>query len=225
MLKVDLHIHTAEDPYDKHINYSAKQLIDKAVKQNFDVLAITNHNAIYDEKAYARKKGILLIPGIEKSIEGKHVLIYNVSKKEVSRIKKFEDLAKLKRKNSLIVAAHPFFPFVGIGKKLEKYVDLFDGLEISYFFTRAINLNKKAIKFGRNFKKPFIGCSDLHKLKMLGCTYSMVKAEKNINSIIAAIKAGKVKIESKPVSYFHMIGLTLNLFYRMLKRKLYKHFS
>jgi len=65
-LKTDLHIHTAEDPRD-NISYSARDMIDRAGELGFDVLSITNHNVVtYDEDlaAYAKKKGILLIPGI-----------------------------------------------------------------------------------------------------------------------------------------------------------------
>ncbi len=54
-LKADLHLHTQEDPKDK-IKYTAKQLIDEAWRQKFDVLAINNHNMVsYDDylKKYA----------------------------------------------------------------------------------------------------------------------------------------------------------------------------
>jgi len=57
-LKVDLHLHTQEDPKDK-VKYTAKQLIDEAWRQKFDVLAITNHNVhnmvVFDDylKKYA----------------------------------------------------------------------------------------------------------------------------------------------------------------------------
>ncbi|MQY59231.1 MAG: hypothetical protein GH144_06450, partial [Clostridia bacterium] len=76
-LKADLHLHTKEDPKDK-VKYTAKQLIDEAWRQKFDVLAITNHNMVlYDDylKKYALDKGIVLIPGIEVKVEGKHIIL------------------------------------------------------------------------------------------------------------------------------------------------------
>ena len=77
MLKADLHIHTKEDPvHHKDIKYTAKQLIDHAANQGYEVIAITCHNKVYYNKKikeYAKKKGILLIPGIEKTIKRKHV--------------------------------------------------------------------------------------------------------------------------------------------------------
>ena len=97
MLKVDLHLHTKEDNYD-NLDYSAKELIDRAVELKFDVLAITLHNEIFFSKdliSYAEQKGILLIPGVELSIEKKHVLLYNVSEDELKelifQIREFEN--------------------------------------------------------------------------------------------------------------------------------------
>ena len=43
MLKVDLHLHTSEDPVDI-ITHSARQLIDRAAELGFDALALTLHD-------------------------------------------------------------------------------------------------------------------------------------------------------------------------------------
>ena len=67
-------MHTKEDPIDKDITYGYKELIDEKKKQGFDVLAITLHylNPLFHEmKSYAEMKGILLIPGAERIVEGK----------------------------------------------------------------------------------------------------------------------------------------------------------
>ena len=64
-LKADLHLHTAEDPNDR-VSYTAKELISKAADEGFEVLAITNHQCLtFNQRlsAYARERGILLIPG------------------------------------------------------------------------------------------------------------------------------------------------------------------
>ena len=79
MLKVDLHIHTAEDPTD-NIVHGAPALIDRAVELGFDALAITLHDRqLADGRltAYARERGITLLPGIERTIHGRHVLLIN----------------------------------------------------------------------------------------------------------------------------------------------------
>ena len=79
-LKCDLHLHTKEDPRHQ-LSYTAKELIDAAAGHGYDVLSITNHNIVtYDSELadYAADRGILLIPGVEATVMGKHVLIYGM---------------------------------------------------------------------------------------------------------------------------------------------------
>ncbi len=148
-LKADLHIHTQEDPKDK-IKYTAKELIDEAWRQKFDVLAITNHNLVtYDDylKKYALDKGIILIPGIELKVEGKHIILLNVNDEGEREIRTLEELRDYKNESSLIVAPHPYFPmFASLGAKLGQYIHIFDAIEYTHFYFKGINFNRKAEK-------------------------------------------------------------------------------
>src|SRR5690242_18968237 len=79
LLKVDLHLHSSEDPLDR-INYDATALIDRAAELGFDALALTLHDGLLDSdrvQEYARERDIILLPGIERTIRGKHVLLLN----------------------------------------------------------------------------------------------------------------------------------------------------
>src|SRR5450755_2246017 len=61
MIKVDMHMHTGEDPKDG-LRYPATALIDRAVELGYGAIAITLHcQVIGDERvfAYAREKGLL----------------------------------------------------------------------------------------------------------------------------------------------------------------------
>jgi len=63
-VKIDLHIHTLDDPKDA-VDFSAHQLLERARALGFRVLAITLHDALFDRKevyADAAAMGILLIP-------------------------------------------------------------------------------------------------------------------------------------------------------------------
>src|SRR2546430_1699689 len=109
-LRADLHLHTREG--ERFIAYDARELVDRAAHSGFQVLSITNHNTVTFSahlQGYAQERGILLIPGIEATIEGKHVLLYSI---DVSpeRIRTFADLRRLRRPEWLVVAPHPFFP-------------------------------------------------------------------------------------------------------------------
>jgi len=109
-LKADLHLHTAEDPLDR-IRYTAKELITKAAEEGFDVISITNHHQMtfnQDLYSYAQERGILLIPGIELTIQRRHVLVLNPPPHK--KCSDFFSLSKLHRPETLIIAPHPYFP-------------------------------------------------------------------------------------------------------------------
>jgi hypothetical protein len=199
MLKAQLHVHCKEDPQD-NIDYSAKEVIDEAARNNFDVLSFTCHDKVIHTKEleeYAKRKKILLIPGIERTIEGKHVLIYNITSKEIENIKTFQDLKKLK--NKLIIAPHPFHYLPACLKdKIIKY-DVFDAWEFSFFYTKLFNPNKKILKLAKKYNKPIVGTSDVHFIEDLNQTFTLIDADKNINSIFNAIKSNKIKVISSPL--------------------------
>ena len=155
---------------------------------------------------YAKNKGILLIPGVERTIQGMHVLIYNISQEEMENINTLEDLEKVRRKDTLIVAPHPYFPKLScLGKNLEKFKHLFDAIEFTYFYTTLVNFNKKAVKFARKENKTLITNSDTHFIDYFtNHHFSWINSKKDVQSIIDAIKEGKVEITSRPISHFHM---------------------
>ena len=212
-LKADLHIHTADDPCDR-IRYSSKQLIRNAHHLGYEVLAITNHNVVtYDDQLqeYARRYGILLIPGVEASIERKHVLLYNLNYSP-DRIKTFADLRRVKTADSLIIAPHPFFPMpASLQGKLGENLDLFDGIEYCHFYFSWLNFNRRSVQFAQKHCLPLIGTSDAHFWWQFHTTYSLIMGEKSVTGVIQAIKKGMVTIVSSPLSirFLGKIGLRL----------------
>ncbi len=203
-LKADFHIHTGEDPLDSHIVHNARELIDTASEQGFDVLAITNHSLMtFDEalRDYASRMGILLISGIESRIAKKDVILLNFSRAEVKKISTFEDLKKMKNETNLVIAPHPFFPTsIALNSLFYENVEVFDAVEISSMYFRFIDFNRKAKKVAKKFNLPLVGSSDTHSLGQLGSTYSLVDAEKEVESVIKAIKEKKIEVVTRPMA-------------------------
>ncbi|MFP4111589.1 MAG: PHP-associated domain-containing protein [Candidatus Woesearchaeota archaeon] len=211
MLKVDLHLHASEDKREPVMFYDAKMLIDRAKELEFDALAITLHDQFFyneDIKKYADSRDIILIPGIEKEIEDKHVLILNIDK--YPDIDKLEDLAKLP-KSSLIIAPHPFY-FIGrsVGKFLKENPSLFHGVEYNSVYLSFLNsANRKAKKFSVAHNLPLVGNTDCHLLSQFGRTYTLVDAKKDKESIIRAIKNNKVILMTRPLGFFVFVKFIL----------------
>jgi len=212
-LKADLHLHTREDPEDE-IEYTARQLIDEAARQKFDVLAITNHNRVtYDNylKKYALDKGILLIPGIELRVEKKHVVLLNVNDRIEREIKTLEELRYYKNESRLVVAPHPYFPtFASLRAKLDQHIHIFDALEYTHFYFKRINFNKRAERKAKEYNLPLLGVSDSHLLYQFGLTYSLIDAEKTPEAVIQAIRENKVKIITRPLE-LNRLNIILSL--------------
>ena len=204
MLKVELHTHTSDDPVDP-IPYSTFDLIDRAAELEYDALAVTLHDRqleIGRFSEYAAARGIVLIPGIERTIDGRHVLLLNFSSASES-VNSFEDLARLKaREPGLVVAPHPYYP---AGSALRGYLNthahLFDAVEWNAMFTPWINFNAMAARWAQRHGKPMIGNCDVHRLEMLGTTYSLVDAEPNADAICAAILSGRVQVVATPLTF------------------------
>ncbi|MFQ5804643.1 MAG: PHP-associated domain-containing protein, partial [Candidatus Methylomirabilales bacterium] len=211
-LKADLHLHTREG--EAFIAYDARGLIDRAARDGFQVLSITNHNTVTfsDElAAYARERGILLIPGVEATIEGRHVLLYNLDVPP-RHIQTFADLRRLRSREWLVVAAHPFFPgFTCLRRRLVKEIDLFDAIEFSHFYTRRIDFNRPAVRLAREIGLPLLGTSDSHLARQFGTTYSLIDGELTVASVLAAIRKGQVRVVSRPLRLRELVRIALEL--------------
>jgi predicted metal-dependent phosphoesterase TrpH len=201
VLKVDLHLHTAEDPEDE-IVHDAQTLVERARDLGFDALAITLHNRqLADARLfdYAEDLGVTLIPGIERSIEGRHVLLINFPPGAES-VRSFAELAVLKaRTNGIVIAPHPFFPHpTSLLEHMAAHADVFDAVEWSYFWTRGINFNAKAARWAASHGKPLVGNSDLHDMRQFGRTCSLVFGERSADGVCHAIREGRVSVQTTP---------------------------
>lgn len=204
MLKADLHIHTADDPVDR-IPHTTTDVIDRAAALGYQALAITLHERQLDLAAldsYARERGIVLIPGVERTIERKHVLLINF-RHGAEDVRTFADLARLKaRERGLVIAPHPFFPTSScLRGQLDRHADLFDAVEYNAMFTSSLNFNDRAVQWARAHGRPLVGNGDVHRLRQLGTTYSLIDAPPDADAICAAIAAGRVRVEAMPLPW------------------------
>jgi predicted metal-dependent phosphoesterase TrpH len=205
VLKVDLHLHTSEDPSD-WIRHSAADLIDRAAELGYDALAITLHDAQLEERRLqdrARARGITLIPGVERTIQGRHVLLLNFPASEAMAVSSFSDLARAKRRTAgLVIAAHPFFPGRScLQRALDLHAALFDAVEWSYFWTKAVDFNSRAARWAAAHGIPVVGNSDMHDIRQIGRTFTLVDAPNETDAICDAVRRGRVELCTSPVPY------------------------
>ena len=207
-IKVDLHIHTLDDPKDV-IDYSAHQLLEKASSLGFGVLAITLHDAVFDRAEVfddAARMGILLIRAAEMRLEGADVIVLNVSADEVADLRTFADLRRLRArrgKSIFTIAPHPFYVLGGsIGPRLIREIDCFDAIEVCHFHKWPFNPNRRAARVARKFKKPLIATSDAHRLHAFGGHYSSIPRPSplTVENVLEALRTGPIRLTSPPAS-------------------------
>jgi len=202
--------------------HTAVHLIDRAAVLGFDALAITLHDSQFVDPgvaAYARERGITLIPGIERTIQRRHVLLLNFPAAAVESVRTMNDLRALKiRYGGLVIAPHPYFPgLTCLRSLLDEHQELFDAVEWSYFWTHGVNFNAPAARWARAHGKPVVGNSDLHDLQQLGRTYSLIDAPADPAAICDAIRAGRVTVQTAPVPPTELAHVLARMVVRSIK--------
>ena len=229
MLKVELHSHSADDPLDR-IPHSTRELIDRAADLGYQALAITLHDRQLDLRpwqAHAQRRGVVLIPGIERTVHGKHVLLVNF-REGAEDVRCFEDISSLKQRDpgGLVIAPHPFFHARPcLGDLLDRHADLFDAVELNAMFTAQVNFNRRAEQWARDHGKPVVGNGDIHRLRQLGTTFTLVDAAPSPDAICAAVRHGRVQVSAQPLPACDAAMLMADLFTASTRARVAKLFA
>jgi hypothetical protein len=72
-------------------------------------------------------------------------------------------------------------------------------------FTSTVNVfNRRAERWAAAHGKPLVGNGDVHRMRQLGPTYSLVDAPADAEAICEAIAAGRVRVVSRPLSWIEV---------------------
>jgi len=230
-IKLDLHIHTLDDPKDK-LDYSARELLARAGRLGFRVLAITLHDAVFDHSetfAAAERLRILLIPAAEMRIEGADIILLNVRAEEVTGLRSFQEVRALRaeRGRSLFtIAPHPFYILGGsIGKRLIDEIDCFDAIELCHFHKGVFNPNRQALRIAERFGKPLIATSDAHRLSAFGQHYTSIPRPEQLTpeSVFIQLRRGPRRLTSPPATLSDIMSTFYFVFIEHPLRAKHRH--
>lgn len=210
MLRVDLHHHINTDPVDgRFVLHSAGELIDRAAAVGLNVLAITCHEAIpYDDDVfhYARQRGVVLLRGMEATVDGFHVLLLNF-RDFPPGVCTLAEVAERKTPEALVIAPHPFYPSgIAGGTILEAHGAAFDAVEFSGMYTALTRrFNRHAQAHARAASLPVVGNTDTHFLWQLGQTFTLIDAAAEPAAIVQAIRQHRVQLVTQPLSFVRLL--------------------
>lgn len=214
---INLHLHTNDENKD-HVSYSFIEALNKSHELGIKITALTCHDKFIDYEKYkeeATKLGMLFIPGIEKTIEDAHVVILN-GDKNIESVVTLNDLREYKKYHPdiFILAAHPYLPISSLKNKLIENSDIFDAVELTWFYTKLFNPNKQAKIIAEKLNLPFIATADAHKINYIEKGYAIIDInEMAIPAVFEAIKNNRFENVTKPQSLFKLFwyGITVIL--------------
>ena len=201
MLKMDSHIHSKYSP-----DSSSKidDIIKKAKIEKIDVIAISDHNTV-DGTAEVMKKtrntDILAIPSIEISSSMGHILGFGCEENIAQGLSPEETIDKIHDLGGLAIVPHPYcFYRHGLLHKTDYKNLKIDAIETKNARFIIGYCNWKAKKLSKKENIPALGASDSHYWRFVGDCFSLVDAEKDIDSILKAILNNNIEAHGKGTS-------------------------
>ncbi|MBD3271393.1 MAG: hypothetical protein GF384_02495 [Elusimicrobia bacterium] len=211
--KAQLHIHTRDDIFDgKYISYSAEEFIDLAGSHQYHFIAITNHEQTFNQQKLhnlskrAEKNNIVLIPGVEKKINGKDLLIYFNYEPDphsfISRLRTLKDIMYCKEQDliKLLIVPHPYFHLHSMGNRMDLIRNHIDAIEHSWFYTTPhpwiphwlenflFNMNRPGQIYAHTHNIPLIASGDLHSLDWFDKDFTLLRCDHSLEGFFNLFK-------------------------------------
>lgn len=194
---VDLHVHTN---YSSDSLITPKELIFYAKKNGLNAVAITDHNIIEGALKIAKETDFLVIPGMEVSSADGHIVALNLETLIPRGLTAQETVDRLHDAGGLAVACHPYAMFKGsLNKRVTSKFDAIETINASAF---PFNYSRrKATEVAEKLGLPTVGGTDAHYGPAIGCGYTVIDAEPNLEAIAKAIINKKCTAYGKPVPF------------------------
>jgi predicted metal-dependent phosphoesterase TrpH len=186
-LRIDMHVHTC---YSGDSMITPEELVFYAKKRGLDGVAITDHDRLDGALKIAAEANFLIVPGIEISSLHGHIVGLNVSQPISGKLSVEETIDRIHDAGGIAVACHPAVTLFK-GSLGRHTISSFDAVEVinssAIPFSHSV---KQSMKIASHLGKPRLGGSDAHYGPEIGCAYTIVDAEPDVNDIIKAIKGG-----------------------------------
>lgn len=186
-VKADLHVHSI---YSSDSIITPKELVFYAKKRGLTAVAVTDHNQVEGARKIAKETNFLIIPGTEVSSLGGHIVGLNVDEVIPVGLTADETVDRVHRAGGVAIACHPYALFKGsIGKHVTAKFDAVETINASSFPFRSAS--SKAKKLSERFGLPRVAGTDAHYGPVIGCAYTVIDSELNLESILKAIVDGR----------------------------------
>lgn len=221
MLLADLHIHTA---HSKDGESRVRDILHAAEHAGLDLIAITDHDtAAGCLEAETIPASVLVIPGVEISTAEGHLIALGITTALRPGVGILETIRMIHAAGGIAILPHPYHRYRhGAAIRCREVIAAVDAVEVfnsRYIFGSA---NRKAAKIARKLKKPMVAGSDAHHARFVGYGLTYIDAEKNVPSVLAAIRAGKTQPAGRKTPVRIYARQSLRNSWRKIRRRIHR---
>jgi hypothetical protein len=214
-VKADLHVHST---YSSDSIITPKELVFYARKRGLNAVAVTDHNQVEGARKIARETDFLIIPGTEVSSRDGHIVGLNVNEVIPRGLSADETVDRIHKADGIAIACHPHALFKGsIGQHVTAKFDAIETINASSFPFRSAS--SKAEKLAERFGLPRVAGTDAHYGPVIGCAYTVIDSELNVESILKAIVDGRCEPAGCSISLRMRIQNQGRFFKKYLKNR------
>lgn len=212
-----MHVHSC---YSADSIITPKELVFYARERGLDGLAITDHNRLDGALKIATRTDLLIIPGIEIASRNGHITGLNIAHPVPEKLSAEETVERIHSAGGIAVACHPFGLFKGgLGNSISSSFDAIEVINASSIpFKIAM---KKSLKIAMRLGKPCLAGSDAHYGPEIGCAYTTIEAETNVNDVMKAVSRGLCQ----PVGNSIPLRIRIQKIFETNKRRLHRLLS
>ena len=199
-LKLDLHVHSV---YSEDSVNTIDVIVKTLKEQGFQGYAISDHDTLDGVKeALERNSGLVVIPALEVSSKGAHILALEPTEPVKIGLIASETVDIIHNQGATAVLAHPFgFPrswvkMNQIGEAGFDAIEVANSAQIPYSYIRDLNKD-----LADKLSLPYTGGSDSHIPETLGRAFTVVESPStDVNDIIKSIKKGHTEVFGKGIT-------------------------
>jgi predicted metal-dependent phosphoesterase TrpH len=204
-LRFDLHVHSSfSDGRD-----GVEEILEAAIEKKLDGIAITDHDSLEGSilaERIVREQNLdlLVIPGVEVSTSDGHLLVLGVRELPPKKRSPEETIEFVHDRGGIAIVSHPYHVFRHAMYRIPD-CDAVEVYNSKYIFGIA---NWWAKRKAEELGLPMVAGSDAHMARTVGLGVTLIEVEDGceVSDVLAAICAGRVRIDGRKTSSGVFVG-------------------